>query len=124
MVEQPKKDWTPQSAIEELEECSFECVTGPLDTNHAFKWLKGVMTVGPEFWPGQRVWYKITTEVSGHSLEKWARYHIVGCHLDSDDRDRFWRYDLSDDPPGPWHHGSGVEFTGVHGNGLSLEKPL
>ncbi len=36
----PNKEWTLQTAIDQLERCNFQCEAGPLALNEAFIWLK------------------------------------------------------------------------------------
>jgi len=108
--------------VAQLESCGFECEAGPLRLNDAFLWLKDASKIGPEFWPGQGVFYEVEAEVAGETLRKWAHFYIVGCRMSSDAEKRFWLYDLSNDPPRPYHYGK-VQFRGIKGNLLRLEMP-
>ena len=118
----PVKHWSMQTAIEQITKCAFECEGGPLAMNDAWIWLVGAAKIGPEFWPGQGVWFEITAEAAGKKLTQWAHFYIVGCHMDSDTDRRYWVYDLSYDPPAPWHYGT-THFSRVKGDRLRLEKP-
>jgi hypothetical protein len=116
------KHWSIATAIEQIDKCDFECEAGPLSLNQGYIWLKAAAKVGPQFWPGQGVWYKITGEISGFQMERWAHLYIVGCAMSSDTEQRLWTYSLSSDPPAPWHYGT-VAFTGVTETALSLVDP-
>jgi hypothetical protein len=115
--------WTLFTALEQIESCGFECEAGPLANSAAWRWLKGAARHGPEFWPGQRVWFKVEAEAAGKKLSQWVQFQIVGCAMESDTERQYWSYSLSYDPPGPWHYGT-VHFRGIHGDQLCLEKPL
>jgi hypothetical protein len=121
-LDRPKKHWSMTAAIQQIEKCSFECEGGPLKNNDAWRWLVGAAKVGPEYWPGQGVWFQAEAEVSGVKLTQWVHFYIVGCHMDCDSARRFWTYDLSFDPPAPYHFGT-VQFTRINGEKLQLEKP-
>ena len=114
------KHWSIKTALEQIEKCDFECEGGPLVLNQAYIWLKAAAKVGPEFWPGQGVFYQVTAEVGGIKLTKWSHYFVVGCCMDSGTDNRFWTYMLSNDPPGPYHYGT-VHYTGVRAKDLRLE---
>ena len=116
------KHWSIKTAIEQIESCSFECEAGPLANNVGWRWLIAAAKVGPEFWPGQGVWFEIEAEAAGKILRQWVHFYIVGCRMESGTDDRFWTYSLSYDPPAPWHYGT-VHFHGVRGEKLRLEKP-
>jgi hypothetical protein len=116
------KHWSIETALEQIRKCDFECEGGALANNVAWRWLEDAAKVGPEFWPGQGVWFRVDAEAAGKALSQWVHFYIVGCHMDSDTERRFWVYDLSYDPPGPWHYGT-VHFRGVNGEKLSLVQP-
>jgi hypothetical protein len=116
------KHWSIKAALEQIAKCGFECEAGPLANNAGWQWLIAASKVGPEFMPGQGVYFEICAEVSGHRLSKWAHYFIVGCRMESSTDDRYWVYDLSDDPPSPYHYGE-VKFKSVRAAELRLEKP-
>lgn len=116
------KHWSIATALEQIDKCAFECEGGPLANNTAYIWLKDAAQVGPEFWPGQGVWFEVVAEVGGIKLGKWAHFYIVGCSMSSDNNSRYWEYTLSNDPPGPWHYGK-VFAQGVRGDKLRLENP-
>lgn len=46
MDKKSRKEWTLQSAIEQLESCNFTCEAGPLAHNDAFIWLKQLAAKG------------------------------------------------------------------------------
>jgi len=117
-----RKEWTLQTAIEQLESCNFTSDAGPLAHNDAFIWLQNAVRVGPEFLPGQGVYYEITATAAGETLAKWKHFYIVGCQMESDCESRFWLYDLSADPPGPYHYGT-VDVKRVKGAELRLQSP-
>lgn len=121
-MNEPKHHWSMKSAIEQIEKCSFECEGGPLANNDAWRWLVSSAKVGPEFWPGQGVYFEVTAEVAGLKMAQWGHFYIVAVKLDSGTEDRFWTYALSSDPPQPYHYGK-VHFTEVRGDRLRLTKP-
>lgn len=116
------KAHTVAQVIEQLEACNFECEAGPLTHNIAWQWFKTAAQGGPEFWPGQRVWFEVEAEASGVKLRQHAAFFIVGCRMESDTEKRFWSYSLSYDPPGPWHYGE-THFSGIKGDKLSIGCP-
>ena len=117
------KHWSIETALEQLRKCDYECEGGPLANNVAWQWLEAAATVGPEYWPGQGVWFKATaTSATGKVLSEWEHFYIVGCQMSSDNERRFWLYDLSQDPPGPWNYGT-VQIKGAKGRDLSLVNP-
>ena len=116
------KHWSIKTALEQVRSCDFECEGGPLSNNIAWQWLESAAKAGPEFWPGQGVWFQVEATAAGKTLTQWVHFYIVGCHMDAGNEARFWTYDLSYDPPAPWHHGT-VHFTRISGDKLRLEKP-
>jgi hypothetical protein len=122
MSKSPVKHWSMKSALEQITKCGFECEGGALDNNDAWIWLVGAAKVGPEFWPGQGVWFEVEAEASGVKVHQWGHFYIVGCAMDSGTDDRFWVYALSNDPPAPYHYGK-VQFSGVRGDKLRLVQP-
>ena len=109
-------------AIRQIEACGFECEAGPLSHNVGWQWMQAALKVGPEYWPGQTVWFQIDATAAGKTLTQWVAFFIVGCHMDADCDRCFWTYDLSYDPPAPWHYGT-VHFTKVRGEKLFIQKP-
>lgn len=116
------KHWSIATCLEQIRKCDFECEGGPLSNNVAYRWLEAAAKVGPEFWPGQGVWCEVVAEAAGKTLRSWEHYYIIGCYMSSDTERRLWVYDLSNDPPGPWHYGT-VQLRGVSGDKLRLEDP-
>lgn len=110
------------TAIEQIEKCDFECEAGPLANNVGWQWLIAAAKVGPEFMPGQGVWFEIEAEAAGKKLTQWVHFFVVGCAMSSGSDRRFWTYSLSWDPPAPYHCGA-VHFTGVSADRLRLENP-
>jgi len=118
-----QKHWSIATALEQINSCGFECQGGPLTNNAAYRWLIDAAKAGPEFWPGQGVYFEVTAEAAGEKMSRWVHYYIVGCRLDSSSEKRFWVYDLSNDPPRPYHYGT-VQHRWVSGELLSLtDKP-
>lgn len=117
------KHWSIKTALEQIEACGFECEAGPLKNNVAYQWLQGAARVGPEFWPGQGVYYEVTADVAGQRLSKWCHFYVVGVSMDSTTEARVWKYALSNDPPAPWHYGT-VQHHGVASDKLRLEAPI
>lgn len=109
-------------AIEQIAKCDFECEAGPLGLNVAWQWLEAASKVGPEFMPGQGVWFLVEAKAAGKTLTQWVHFYIVGCHMDADTERRYWTYDLSYDPPAPWHYGE-VHFRKIAGSKLRVTKP-
>jgi hypothetical protein len=116
------KHWSMKTALEQIRLCGFECEAGPLTNNVAWQWLELAAKVGPEFWPGQGVWFLIDATAAGKTLTQWVHFYVVGCQMSSDTEGRLWLYDLSYDPPAPWHYGE-THFRGVSGEKLFLVKP-
>jgi hypothetical protein len=113
---------TVKDAVAQIEKCNFECEAGPMANNVGWQWVKACLEVGPEFWPGQSVWFLIDAKAAGKTLTQWVRFFIVGCHMNADTERRYWTYDLSYDPPAPWHYGE-THFRGIRGDKLFIEKP-
>lgn len=120
MDKQPARHWSISSAFEQIEKCGYECEGGPLANNDAYVWLKEAHRVGPEFWPGQGVYFNVKATALGVDLCEWKHFYVVGCHMDSDSDKRFWTYDLSHDPPAPYHYGT-LHAQRVSGALLRLE---
>ena len=118
-----KKHWSIETALDQIRKCDFECEGGPLSNNVAWQWLEDAAKVGPQFWPGQGVWYEVRAKSpTGKDLTGWEHFFIVGCKMASDTERRLWTYSLSQDPPGPWHYGT-VQFKKVAEKDLRLELP-
>jgi hypothetical protein len=115
-------NWNMQTALDQIQSCGFECEGGPLSNNVAWRWLVDAAANGPEFYPGQRVWYEVKTTVAGVPLSGWSEFTVVGCQMDSDTERTIFHYDLSNDPPGPWHYGK-ISFPRVAANLLRVSKP-
>lgn len=116
------RHWSIKTAIEQIEKCDFACEAGPLANNLGWQWLLAASKVGPEFMPGQGVWFEIEAEAAGKKLKQWVHFFIVGCTMTSSTDNRYWTYALSYDPPAPWHYGT-VHFCGIRSDRLRLEKP-
>ncbi len=114
-----KKHWSVPMALDQIRKCDFECGGGPLANNVAWQWLEAAAKIGPEFWPGQGVWFVVEAAVSGIKLRKSVHFFIVGVSMSSDTERRLWHYSLSNDPPAPWHYGV-VQHVGVSADKLSL----
>lgn len=114
----PVKHWNLRTCAEQL--AHFECEAGPIEMNDAYIWLKNAAVVGPEFLPGQGVFFEVTAKAAGAEMKQDVHFYIVGCRMQSDTERRYWEYDLSYDPPAPWHYGE-VHFRGVRGERLKLE---
>lgn len=118
----PIKYWSMKSALSQIEACGFECEGGPLANNDAWRWLVGASKVGPEFWPGQGVYFQIEAEAAGKKLQQWVHFYIIGAHMEAGTDDRYWTYDLSYDPPRPYHYGT-CHFQRIRGDKLRLDDP-
>lgn len=116
------RHWSMATALEQITKCEFACEAGSLDNNLAWAWLTAAAKVGPEYWPGQGVWFEVEAEAAGKKLTQWVHFFVVGCKMTSDTERRFWVYDLSYDPPAPYHYGE-THFRGIHGERLSLVGP-
>lgn len=116
------KPQTVAEAVAQIEKCEFECEGGLLANNVGWRFLVAALNVGPEFWPGQSVWFQVDAVSGDVKLTQWVKFFIVGCQMSSDTERRLWLYDLSYDPPSPWHYGT-TQFKGVSGSKLRLEKP-
>lgn len=118
----PVGHWSLKSCVEQLIKCGFQCEGGPIENNDAFRWLVGSAKVGPEFMPGQGVFFEVTADAAGVALTQWVHFYIVGCQMESDTDSRYFTYTLSYDPPGPYHYGT-VHFSRIRGEKLRLVKP-
>lgn len=116
------KLWTIADAIKQIEACNFECEAGPLTNNIAWQFIVAQSKVGPEFSPGQGVWFEIDATAAGVTLRQWVHFYVVGVRMESGCDDRFWTYSLSYDPPAPYHGGT-THFTGIRAERLRLSKP-
>ena len=110
------------SAIEQIAKCDFECEAGPLANNVGWQWLTAAAKIGPKFWPGQGVWFLVEATAVGKTLTQWVHFYIVGCHMEAGTDDRYWTYDLSYDPPRPYHYGE-THFHKISGTKLHITKP-
>ncbi len=115
--------WELKKAIAQIESCNFQCEAGPLTLNQAFIWLKGAAKACPDFLPGQGVYFEIEAVAAGQKLTQWTHFYIVGCQMESDAERRYFTYDLSCDPPAPYHYGT-VSYHGVKAEKLRLERPI
>ena len=111
-----------KSAIAKIEKCDFECEAGPLANNVGWQWLSAAAKVGPEFMPGQGVWFEVEAAAAGKTLRQWVHFFVVGCAMTSDTERQLWTYSLSYDPPAPWHYGT-MHFTNIAADRLRIEKP-
>jgi hypothetical protein len=116
------KHWSMATALEQISGCDFQCEGGPLSNNAGWQWLVAAAKVGPQFWPGQGVWFQVDAEAAGVKLSQWVHFYIVGCAMSSDTEKRLWTYSLSYDPPAPYHYGK-VHFTAVAADKLRLINP-
>jgi hypothetical protein len=106
-------EYTVQTAIEQIEKCSFQCEGGPLENNTGYRWLKEQILTGPTYRLGQWVYFLVEGEVNKIKLSQWTRLCVVAVVLGSDDRGSTWHYSLSADPPSAYHYGSGHQFTNI-----------
>lgn len=86
------------------------------------EWFRGVAQNGPEYYPGQTVFFEVSAEAAGTRINAWTSFVIVGVRMDSDNNGIVWRYDLSKDPPGAYHFGR-VHVTGARANELRTHAP-
>ena len=118
---EPKKHWNLKTCISQLEYCGYGCEAGSMVMNDAFIWLKELSKrTGIDFLPGQGVFFDVEAEVNGIKLSKRSHFYIVGCRLTSDTEKIYCVYDLSNDPPGPYHYGE-VQYRNVPADKLHLE---
>ncbi|NOX50673.1 MAG: hypothetical protein GXP16_09075 [Gammaproteobacteria bacterium] len=118
----PIKHWSMSEAVKQIAACNFNCEAGPLHKNDAWNWLTGAAEIGPDYWPGQGVWFEIEAEAAGKELKQMVHFFIVGCQMESGADSRYWVYDLSYDPPAPYHYGT-VHFRRIPGASLHLTNP-
>lgn len=119
----PNHKWTLKSALEQITSCNFECEAGPLKNNVAWQWLINQAGSGPEFFPGQIVWYKLSATVARKTLSAYHPFTIVGLRMLSDTTGVRWAYDLSNDPPDAYHYGSDIQFPNVPADKLTAYDP-
>lgn len=114
---------TVPAAFDQLEKCGYECQGGPLESNIAYRYLRDhLMSEGPDFLPGQRVWYFVEAEAHGIKMGLWAEFRIAALTVDSTSERRIWKYWLSNDMPGAYHYGS-ITFQGVSADKLRTSPP-
>lgn len=111
-----------RDAVAQVEKCDFECEAGQLKANVGWMAIVDAIKAGPEYWPGQWVWFEVTAEAAGKKLTQWVQFKIVGLHNESSSESDYWVYDLSYDPPSAYHYGT-VHFTRISGDRLRLERP-
>jgi len=114
------KLWDFHTAIEQVASCDFECEGGPLANNVAWRWLQKSW---PKYLVGQTVEFEVEGELGGQKLKRWQKYTVVGCSLSADCERQTFIYSLSNDPPQPWHYGSGPQFRDVAERKLRLPVP-
>jgi hypothetical protein len=119
---QPIKHWSVSEAIKQISRIDYECEAGPLQNNDAWVWLEAAANIGPAFCPGQGVWFEIKAEAAGKELKQFVHFFIVGCQMESGTDTRYWTYDLSYDPPAPYHYGT-VHYRRISGAFLHLVNP-
>lgn len=111
--------WDMYTAVEQIDWCKFENEAGPLANNVAWRWLKDRIDNGPRFAMGQVVEMDVGGEIGGVHISQVCKFTIVGIHMGSDDARLTYAYDLSDDPPFPWHYGK-TNFPAVDEKKLRL----
>lgn len=111
--------WDNHSALDQIAGCHFECEAGPLANNVAWRWLKDRLENGPKYAMGQPVEMDVGGVIGGVHIHEICRFTIVGIHMDSSTDGLTWKYDLSDDPPAPWHYGK-TNFPAVDEKKLRL----
>ncbi len=113
--------WDMRTALARIAACEFECEGGPLANNAAWAWLSRALSDGPRYGMGQVVDYEVAAEVSGVRVASVLPFTVVGIHMGSSTDKLTWSYDLSNDPPSPYHYGK-VTFQHVDEDALALPK--
>lgn len=108
-----KTEYFRDSALKQINACSFQCDGGPLSKNTAWKWLEERLAQGPKFWPGQWVYYLVQAEIQGIMLHKWEHFCITAVFMNSNSDGLTWEYALSTDPPAAYHYGKKAQFQGI-----------
>jgi len=114
--------WDNYSAIDQITKCHFECEGGPLANNVAWRWLKERIDDGPRYAMGQVVEMDVGGTINGVHISQVCLFTVVGIRMQSDARRRTYVYDLSDDPPYPWHYGR-TNFPSVDEQKLRCPTP-
>lgn len=105
-------NWNNRTAVQQVEQCGFECEAGSLALNDAWIWLKKAAD-GPLYRLGDQVPHTLKAEVNGFELTRTVDLTIIGIKMSSDSERRTWVYDLASDPPDAYHYGSGVTAANI-----------
>ena len=100
--------WTIETAIQQIEKCSFECEGGPLAHNDAWRWLKTYLGSGPALLLGQPVWYEVSAEALGVKMTQWVQFYVAAIRASSDSERRTWEYDITTQMPSAYYAGGHV----------------
>lgn len=122
MTGHTKEPWSVPTALMQIVDCEFACEAGPLSNSVAWEWLKNALKDGPKYLMGQTVWHEVQAEVADQLLTKWVGFTVVGCQMSSDTERVTWTYDLSRDPPAPYHYGK-THFSRVSETKLLAGNP-
>jgi hypothetical protein len=71
------------------------------------------LTHQPTFALGDTVIHRVEADVGGVKIAQDVALVVVGLRLTSSSERHTFAYDLSTDPPQPYHYGSGVQFTAI-----------
>lgn len=105
-------NWNNRTAVQQVEQCGFECEAGPLANNDAWIWLRKAAD-GPVYRLGDQVPHTLKAMVDGFELTRTVQLTIVAIKMSSDSERRTWNYDLASDPPDAYHYGSGVTAANI-----------
>ncbi len=119
----PVKSWTIPTAIAQITKCDFECEGGPLANNDAWRWIVAMAEKGPEFWPGQSVWYEVKTEALGQQFSKWVRFSVYNVYATSDSARRYWEYSITDALPDAYYSGGKNVIHKLQAKQLRAQEP-
>ncbi len=119
----PVKEWSTQTAIEQIKKCDFECEGGPLANNDAWRWIVTMAERGPEFWPGQAVWYEVKADVLGVEMRRWAQFKVLSVTAGSDADRRYWVYTITDALPDAYYPGGKNTVQNLRAASLRATAP-
>lgn len=112
MSDMPRVMCEWNDALKQIEYEAHECEAGPITSSAAYQWLQKLLNAGPKFLMGQGVYMEALFQGASGTIKQECHFYIVGIQMDSDTERRTYTYDLSNDPPSPWHYGE-VQHRGV-----------
>jgi len=79
--------------------------------------------IQPKFNMNDIVWFKVSAQATEEiTLSDWREFTIVGISRTSNERHETYEYDLSNDPPRAYYHGT-VSFKNVSQEKIFYDIP-